>query len=687
MSLLDNVNIRQGTSSNFFFSRGNTLPLCTVPHGMNHWTIQTAEPEFENTFFFDPGTPVFHGFRLTHQPSPWIGDYASILITPQTGPCHAEAKCRSSFYDPAKSIFSPSELSLQSKRFGVQCQVIPSSRAAFLEFHFSEIGEKRLIFDGFRPGFTLEQCGESAVCGKTVNFTNGVPENFHMHFYAELSEVPKSVFLENHHAVIEFHSSAKHIKIRFSTSFLSHEQAILNGLELKSDSAQQRMHNQDVWEGYLKKITAEWPSEERKNTFYSCLYRTLLFPREFHEFDPAGTPWHYSPYDGKIHRGKLYTDNGFWDTHRTLYPLLALLDPELFGAMVEGFLAAVREGGWLPRWCSPGYRDCMTGTHADNVLADAILRGIKGFDYQEAFQAMLQDGENVPMPGSAVGRRALADYLKFHYVPADRHEHAAAETMDYCHSDAAIAAVAEHLGDPVTAKRYRERSLWYRNLFDHTLGVIRGKNADGTFIPFREFAWGSPYIEGGVWQCGFNIPHDPEGFISLIGGKKVMEERLNRMLELEPLSETGSYSCVIHEMTEMAANGFGQYAHSNQPSHGILWFYLLSDARARGCRMIRRVSEKLYTPDHFPGDEDNGEMSAWYIFSVLGLYPFCAGKPEYIASRPLAENITITLPEGVLTIRRCGKKANCRIQINGENFDPCHIPHSALTGGGILCFE
>ncbi|RYG72668.1 glycoside hydrolase family 92 protein, partial [bacterium] len=356
------------------------------------------------------------------------------------------------------------------------------------------------------------------------------------------------------------------------------------------------------------------------------------------------------------HPGVLYTDNGFWDTYRTEYPLLALILPERLTEILQGWVNALKEGGWFPQWATPGYRACMVGTHIDAVIADAVSRGITGFDVEAAVEGMLRHAYHPGDPDGAWGRIGIEDYIRLGYVPADRHHESVARTLDYAYDDWCIARVLRHLGRDAEAEALEVRSQNYRNLWDPEVGFMRGRNADGSWLqPWREFRWGDPYVEGGPWQSTWAVPHDPQGLAELMGGPEALVAKLDRMLTTPPRFEIGVYGMEIHEMTEMACadpegqargEGFGQYAHSNQPVHNALWLYSEMGRPDRTATEVHRVLDRLYTPDDLPGDEDNGEMGAWYVLSALGLFPACPGDGNWTLSQPLVARATIALENG-----------------------------------------
>ena len=646
----DYVNLRQGTDSCVNFSTGNTLPLTAVPFGMNHWTPQTSHAE---RWFFSPHARVFRGLRLTHQPSPWINDYAAIVFLPQTGEQLVDRNQRHSAMDPEKLILKPDYFEVEMLRYRTAMNMTPSCRGAIIECNFPANIAKRLILDFLAPKFAIKLADDRrSLSGWTSYNSGGVPDGFRFYFQmkfsvpvVEVGDAPDGVYCE-------LPPECTALTIRLGTSFISPEQAGSNRQREIGDKTQAAIRADATrqWEELLSKIVIAGP-EKQLQTFYSCFYRTFLFPRIFHEYDAAGKMVHYSPYDGGIHAGPMYADNGFWDTHRTVYPLFSLVIPERYAEMLEGWTNAAKEGGWFPRWSSPGYRACMIGTHADVIVADAVVKGITGFDIEAAYRAMLKNAFATGSAEELYGRRGIQEFQEQGYVPADRYEHAASRTMDYAYNDFAIAQVAKYLGDEQNYTKLMRRSQNYRNVFNPGSGWLQARNSDGGWpTDFSPLSWGGCYIEGSAWQCGWAVPHDVDGLIELYGGRKKFIARLDTMLAMPPDFEVGSYHSEIHEMTEMAVAGFGQYAQSNQPVHHVLWLYAHAGAAERAAQWIRKTAETLYTPERLPGDEDNGEMASWYVFATLGFYPLCPGKAEYVCSTPLAEKITLTTSAGKIDI-------------------------------------
>ena len=697
------VNPLQGTDSVPSFSRGNTLPLVSRPFGMTHWSPQTSEAE---RWFFTPDRHELMGVRATHQPSPWMSDYGHFTVMAQTGEPALGAAARTSAYRAEDFEVHPHSLSVLLQRGNVRLEMTPTERCAVFRFTFPT-GEAGRVIIGAHSQAALHP-ERRLITGCSRLNSGGVPRGFGCYFAAvfdqgwrralptragEIVEGQATLDGERVGAMAEFAPPPSgQVVLRIGTSFISAEQALRNLEHEVGDRNfdSLRAEGEAVWNETLGRIQVEGGTDDQRRTFYSCLYRAHLFPRMFHEPDAGGRPIHYSPYDGQVYPGVLYTDNGFWDTYRTVYPLLSLIQPVRLGEIIQGFVNASKEGGWLPNWPSPGYRACMIGTHIDAVIADACVKGITGFDREAAYAGMVKHA-NTPVEGEkGYGRIALSEYLGLGYVPADKYDHATARTLDYAYDDFCLSQVAGVLGKHEEQAEYRKRALSYRNVYDLTMTFMRGKNADGGWQePFDPHAWGDPFIEGSAWQFNITVPHDPAGLTALMGGPAKLLAKMDRLLYQPPTFRPGTYGQVIHEMAEMAAVDFGQYDQGNQPVHSFLYFYAAAGSPWKTQYWVRRVLDVLYTPDSLPGDEDNGEMGSWYVLNALGLGPLCPGVPEYVLVSPLFPAARLHLPGGkTLLIEATGASAaNAYIQtvsLDGQDHSPLCISHAALIGGGHL---
>ncbi len=690
------INPLQGTDSRRAFSTGNTYPAVGAPRAMTYWTAQTSD----GRFIFDRQEPKLCGIRATHSPSPWMGDYGHFDIFPAVGEIGALPCDRASPYSREDAVFRPHLCELSIDRYGSRVRLAATSRCAALEVQFPAGAEGAIVVQtGKADELTLGDIWVSnradgcEMLGVSYSNHGGCPEGYGCYFVVRFDAAPTEYGVLTGHGVARGESnhrspragayarfSSARVRLRIGTSFIDHEQARRNlaqevgdrDLDAVSREAEQQ------WAEWLGRVEAAGGSPGDRVCLATAMYRAGMFPMTGHELDDQLRPRHRSPYDGGLHSGVLYTNNGFWDTHRTLYPLLGLIDPAGYGEIVEGFLQAYRQAGWLPKWASPGYRDCMVGTHSDAVIAEAIARGIPGFDREEAFEAIQQNAACRSDSPERYGRLGLADYERLGFVPAEAAPYSVSRTLDFAYSDWCVARAAEALGRESAAERFYQRSQNYRQLWDPQTRFMRPKSRDGDWAPgWDEFAWGGAYIESGPWQHAFSVPHDPRGLASLLGGVDALIGRLDQMLATPPTYGTGSYETTIHEMTEMAlatdqdGESFGQYAHSNQPVHGCLWLPAALGRPEWTSRQVERVLRGLYTPETLPGDEDNGEMSAWYILAAAGCFPLCSGSGQMVHA-----------PVGVFERVAFAPEAQSRIRVDAES--PARGPSKSGTKKGTL---
>ncbi|BDI29097.1 alpha-1 2-mannosidase [Capsulimonas corticalis] len=691
------VNPMQGTNSNFGFSRGNTLPLVALPFGVTHWSAQTNEGD---GWFFDPNVHTLQGVRATHQPSPWMGDYGYFTVMAQAGDAVLAPKARAAAYEPGDFQIGPHTLSVTFKQDGIRIEMTPTERCAAFRFTFPSGKTGRVLIDAHSHVEVDAGAGVVTGCSRLKGF--GAPGNFGCYFYARFDTPIAKVYPfddarqpiagnmadgKDVGAAIEFEGKTT-VVMRVATSFISVEQARISlDREIGSLSFDAvREAAAKTWNDTLGVARVSGGSERDRRTFYSCLYRAHLFPRMFHEYDASGKTVHYSAFDGKLHDGVMYTDTGLWDGYHTVYPLLSLLQPARLGEIIQGFIHAYQEGGWLPQWPNPGYHGTMGGTHSDVVIADAILKNIPGFDRDAAYAAIRKNA-TVDPGVSTEGRHHLNDYLRLGYVPG-----AVSDSLDYAYDDACIALAAQALGKTEDAALFGQRALNYKNNYDPAVGFMRAHNADGSWRPnFDQYAWGDGYTEGGPWQWTFAVPHDPAGLMALMGGRDAFLRKLDRMFWQPPTFHPGSYGQTIHEMREMASVSFGQYAQSNQPVHQVLPLYAAVGAPDKMHYWSRRVMDELYSPDNFPADEDNGEMASWFVLMALGLFPGCPGRPAFTLGSPLFTDITLT-PSGGKTLHLHAPANSPKniyvthITRNGRNYSKLWIAYSDLQQGGRLDF-
>jgi len=637
MKKLDYVNILMGTFNEPRFSNGNIYPVVSRPFAMANFTIQTNG---SNNWFYNPKSHCVEGVRLTHQPSPWVGDYGHLLITPFSGELSTDAGMRWSSYRPERATVRPDLLNFYMQRYRIDVSVSTTQRGGYFILKGSDksIGAAFSVF-----GRSAFEVSGRTITGWTDSQSIWGFESLREYFYMQLSaDVQRIQELENGGIAVYFND--KNVEIKMSTSFISVSQARINYFrELDGKSFEDvRLCSETEWEELLSSVEATCEDEDRLRTLYTCLYRSFLYPRIFHEYDDLGQPLHYNADTKTCEKGVFYTDNGFWDTYRTVYPLLSLIRPQLVREMIEGFVNYGEETGWLPKWISPGEIGLMPGALVEAVIADACVKGIVDGDLRTRAYRLLKKNAYETGVGRH-GRNAIADYIKYGYIP-NNHRESVNNTCDCAYGDYCVSLVAEMEGDIATAKELAKRSKSYANLFDPETGFLRSRDKSGAFKEqFDPYEWGGDNCEGSSWQNSFAVYHDVEGLISLYGGRQSLETRLDELFSASPVFEVGYYGQEIHEMSEMACVDFGQMAISNQPSFHIPWLYVLCGRRDKASYWIEKLVKEAFLCDieGFPGDEDNGTTSAWYVFACLGFYPVCPGKDEYVTTKPLIKNVKI----------------------------------------------
>jgi predicted alpha-1,2-mannosidase len=697
-SSLEFVNLLQGTGSTYLFSRGNTLPITAMPFGMAHWTLQSNGRNAP--WFFHPADRRIEGIRCTHQLSPWLNDYGYATFMPVDAEAKPAMSARGSSYRPEDAVLSPAEMDIQLLRYRAQLELAPTVRGAILRVTYSELadGYGRLAIDlpGDDAEISLDQAS-GLVRGSTSKGFGGLPSGFRAFYVVQIGKehasalhLESSLIKEERVGVVKYPAKAGvGVEIRIATSFISYAQAERN---LKSEFAggfdAVKAAAKKTWSEHLDRAKIEGGSDIQHRTFYSCMYRALLFPRTWHEMDASRKPVHYSAFNGKIEPGVMYADHGYWDVYRAWYPWMSVMFPERLGEILQSWVNAYREGGWMPQFPAPGYRACMTGSLIDAVFADGVVKDIPGFDVQSAYEGLKKHATEPGDADKGYGRRGIEDYLKLGYVAEDHTHQSAAETVDSAYGDFCIAQIATKLGHKEDAAMFEKRSHNWRNLFDAKVGFLRGKNSDGSWVtPFDPVRWGSPYVEGAAWQHRWDVPHEPEELFKAMGGDGVAAAELEKMVTMPATFDVGSYGQEIHEMSEMAARKFGQYAHSNQPVHHILYLFALAGKPERTRYWTKRVMEELYSPDEFSGDEDTGAMAAWYLLSAAGFYPVCPGKPEYVLGAPLFEKMTLTLGDGKKLVITATQTSKGSVTVDGKAFAKRTISHVELMKAGTMEFS
>jgi predicted alpha-1,2-mannosidase len=639
------------------------------------------------------------GFRCTHQLSPWLSDYGHAVFLPFAGKIGATAQARSSSWRLEKAKLAPHSFQLELLRYRIDAELIPTERCAVIAAKYADTERPGFLIDVPGTNVTFERPeGQRAVRFKSTANDKGVPPNFATYYVVAFDQAWTAIetLQQKRSSVMQIHFAEKTAQViaRIATSFISFEQAERNLAQEvgHKDADTLRADALAQWESYAERIDIGGGSEKQRKTFYSCLYRALLFPHTWHEPDAEGKPHHYSAYDGKVHDGVMYADHGYWDVYRAWYPLMSIVWPEKLAEILQAWVNAYKEGGWLPQFPCPGYRACMTGSLIDAVFGDAAAKGIKGFDLGCAYEGLKKHATQPGNPEKGYGRRGIETYLHKGYVTTEAAEQSVAETVDAAYGDFCIAQVAKVLGHDEDARMFEERSRNWQHLFDAKTGFLRGKNEDGSWLePFDAIRWGSPYVEGAAWQHRWDVPHDIDGLIARIGGKERAAAALEEMLTIPANFRTGVYGAEIHEMSEMAAVDFGQYAHSNQPVHHVLYVFAAAGRPDRTQHYVRRVLNELYSPDDFPGDEDTGSMAAWYLLSSMGFYPLCPGKAEYVLGGPLFERVTLRLAGGKTLTIDAHRQSDAAmyvgsVRVNGEEHRSVYLPHETVMRGGRIVF-
>ena len=633
------VNILQGTDSTWRFSRGNTLPLTQLPFGMNAFAPQNTGID---PWWFSPHARTVEGIRLTHQPSPWIGDFGTMLLAPQAD------VALDHFYDPwthfrrAESALEPNRLKISFGRSGCVMELVPTLRGAVIRADFDHDMPAWLSFFNMKGVGGYEIDAENS---QLRGWTDGCNKEAGGAFKMYIVVRPRGDWAdwkgsranfageEGACAHLAVKKDCRHAEFMLGTSYISYDQALRNCLEEEDKSFETLAGEAErAWEAYLSTIEIDAPEDEMR-TFYSCMYRTGLFPMLAHEMDENGNAVHFSPYTGKVHPGVRYIGQGFWDTFRTSMPLFSLTKPQLYRDIVASALSDYREGGWLPRWIAPGEVGCMPSTLIDSVLAQAATAGLLDREtLREVYDAMKHHADHVA-PAKRFGRTGIAEFLEYGYVPCDLYHESVNLTLDFAYGDYCVARVAQALGHHGEAEKYLKRGRNYAWLFDKTTGFMRAKDTAGSFKePFDPIAWDLDYTESAAWQATFSVYHDFAGLAELMGGREKILEKLDALFAEKPGFRVGTRGFEIHEETELAAADFGQCAISNQPSFHIPYLYTLFGQPEKTLYWVNRMCDEEFraTPDGFPGDEDNGSTAAWYILSRLGIYPVCPADNTWV---------------------------------------------------------
>lgn len=718
LSPVDYVNPLMGTESKPSLSTGNTYPAVGVPWGMNLWTPQTGK--MGDGWAYTYTADKINGFKQTHQPSPWMNDYGAFAIMPGVGKLKFTEEDRASWFSHKAEWATPYDYKVYLADLNLTTEITPTERAAYFKFDFPDPLKKGdssyVIIDALDKGSYVKVIPEKQmVIGYTTKYAAGNLKNFKNYFVLKfdkpfsfykgwkdgsfLKTNDQEITADHAGMVVGFDIDKKEtVKAKVASSFISFEQAELNLKREIGNRSFDRIKKKakDLWNKTLGKVEVHGGTDEQYRTFYSALYRMLFFPQRLYEIDADNQIKHWSPYNGKIEDGRMFAGTGFWDTFRALYPFLNLVYPSINVEMQEGLVNDFKEGGFLPEWSSPGYANVMVGNNSASVVSDAYIKGLRGYDIETLWKALVHDANNEG-PMDAVGRKGVKWYNSLGYVPYNVGiNENAARTLEYAYDDFAIYQLGKALGKPESEIAiYKQRADNYKNLFDPTVGLMRGKNKDGSFqSPFNPFKWGDAFTEGNSWHYSWSVFQDIAGLSKLMGGRKAFENKLDEVFQLPPIFDDSYYGYVIHEIREMQIMDFGQYAHGNQPIQHMIYLYNWTEAPYKAQYWIRQVENRLYTPtpDGYCGDEDNGQTSAWYVFSALGFYPVTPASDQYALGAPLFKNAIIHLENGkTIEINAPGNSDKNfyveSLKVNGKPYSKNWLSHSELMNGAVLDFE
>ncbi|MCD2423058.1 GH92 family glycosyl hydrolase [Niabella pedocola] len=706
------VNPLMGTQSKPSLSNGNTYPAVGVPWGMNLWSAQTGKMGDGWMYTYD--ADKIRGFKQTHQPSPWMNDYGQISIMPVTGKMAFDQDARASWFSHKAEVSKPYYYSVYLADHDVTTELTPTERAAQFRFTFPKTDSSFVVIDAFDKGSYIKIIpAEKKIIGYSTKHARGPLPDFknyfviyfdkpfaNMHTWEDNKLNASALEITSDHsgAIVGFKTAkGEKVHMKIGTSFISFEQAELNlKRELAADGFEQTMAKaKKAWNDRLGRVEIEGASIDQQRTFYSAMYRTLFFPQKMYELDAANQVVHYSPHNGKIVSGYRFAGTGFWDTFRALYPFLNFLYPSINKEMQAGLVNDYKEGGWLPEWSSPGYSDVMVGNNSASVVSDAYLKGLRGYDINTLYEALLH-GANNEGP-RATGRRGVTYYNELGYVPYDvKINENAARTLEYAYDDFTIYQLGKALGRPkAELDLYKKRSQNYKNLFDPEHNLMRGKNKDGKFqSPFNPYKWGDAFTEGNSWHYSWSVFHDIQGLIDLMGGKSNFVKQLDNVFSLPPVFDDSYYGGVIHEIREMQIANMGQYAHGNQPIQHMIYLYNYAGTPWKAQYWVRETMNRMYkpTPDGYCGDEDNGQTSAWYVFSALGFYPVTPGVDQYVVGAPLFKKATVHLENGkkIVINAPANSDKNRYVQsatFNGQAYTKNWLSFSMLQRGAVINFN
>lgn len=704
--LVQYVNTLQGTNSTYELSWGNTYPTTAVPYPMNSWSPQTGKNG--DGWKYQYSATTIRGFQPTHQCSPWVGDYGVFSLMPVSELVVDESK-RATPFSHDKEIAKPHYYKVTLEN-GITTEFSPTTRSAHFRFSFPAKGDAFLVLDGYTKTSQVQiDVANHRITGYVHN--GAFSPKTHKNYFIIQFDKPfvsygtwenrKNTIQKNNlsregegiGAYVQFAKGSK-VQAKVSTSYISPEQAeVTMTRELGKHSSVEvtKQAAADVWNQLLNRVLVDGGSEEDMKTFYSCMFRANLFSHKFYEEKEDGSPYYYSPYDEKIHDGYMFTDNGFWDTFRSQFPLTNILHPTMQGQYMQALLDAQEQCGWLPSWSFPSETGGMVGNHSISLLTDAWVKGIRTFDPEKALKAYAHEAMNKGPWGGANGRVRWKDYYQLGYIPYLESMGSTAQTLEYCYDDFCAYQLAKMTGNKFYEEVFARQIYNYKNVYDPSVGFMRGRKLDGSWADFDAFEWGGPYCEGNAWHYNWSVFHDVQGLIDLTGGDERFVAKIDSVFALPGIVKYGTYGTKIHEMLEMELAKMGQYAQGNQPIQHMIYLYSYAGQPWKTQYWIRQVMDRLYNSSEngYPGDEDQGGMSSWYVLSALGIYSVCPGTDEYVLGSPKFRKATITMEDGKKFVieAKGNSKDNVYIQnatLNGKRHTRNYIHYSDIVNGGVL---
>lgn len=709
--LVDYVNTLQGTNSQFEITHGNTYPTIALPFGMHTWAPQTGKNG--DGWKYQYSKDSIRGFQQAHQCSSWTNDYYVYSLMPVTGELTVNEDDRASRFSHDDETAKPHYYSVTFEN-GIRTEISPVERGAHLRFRFPAGEPAYIVLDGYTGASAVDIDPSHRRITGYVSNGNVSQNGSRCYFIIEFDRSFRSFGTwksednsisagrlsddgKGAGAYAEFDAGST-VTVKTASSYISPAQAELN---LTRELGAHRRFEQTceaarkIWNEHLGRILIEDDNVENMETFYSCFFRASIFSRKYYELDAEGQPYYRSPNDSKIYSGYYFTDTGFWDTFRAQFPLTCILHPTMQGRYMKALIDCQKQCGWLPSWSFPNEVGSMIGNHAIAVLADAWAKGIRTFNPDEVLDIYYKEVTNDGPGSMANGRRGWKEYFTLGYIPYPDVNESTAKTLEYAYDDWCAYELARTTGNDFYRDIFGRQMYNYVNVFDPETGFMRGRHKDGTWLEnFDPTEWGGPFTEGCAWHYLWSVFHDPAGLSKLLGGDEAFVKKLDEVFSTSGDFKVGTYGYTIHEMTEMKAAGMGQYAHGNQPIQHMVYLYNYAGAPWKTQQKVREVMNRLYnaTENGYPGDEDQGQTSSWYVLSALGIYSVCPGTNQYVVGSPMFKKATITMEDGKKFIIEANGNDDKSVYIdsaclNGKSFDRNYLTYDDIVNGGRLVLK